>query len=209
VIPNQTFSYTIRYENVGEGTAYGVYVESELPALFDPNTLQIYDGGVFFSSHRILLWEVGELGPGVGGQVSFEVQVPPDAISGTVILANATVNFPSVPETTPTNDILTIVRDVVAYSQYVEAMGGFPVDIKLAGLTPTGSPLVFELVDEPLWGSLTGTPPNLIFTPMADFEGGDSFSFQVSDGINSSLPAQVSVRVTSPNRIYLPLVIRQ
>ena len=52
VIPNQTFSYTIRYENVGEGTAYGVYVESELPALFDPSTLQIHDGGVFFSPCR-------------------------------------------------------------------------------------------------------------------------------------------------------------
>ena len=208
VTPGQTISYTIRYENVGEGTAYGVYVESELPALYDPNSLDVHDGGIYLASPRVLLWDVGELGPGVGGQVSFEVQVPAEAVSGTVIVASATVYFPSVPETTPTNEVLSIVQDVVAHSQFVEATEGFPVMITLAGLSPAGNPLTFEILDEPLWGTLTGTLPSLVFTPAADYEGGDSFSFRVSDNLSISSPAQVSLQINAANRIYLPVVLR-
>ncbi|MBN1314333.1 MAG: Ig-like domain-containing protein, partial [Anaerolineales bacterium] len=174
---------------------------------FDAGTLQVHDAGVYFSSARTLLWEVGELGPGVGGKVHFTVQVPPDVVSGTVILAGATVYFPSVPETTPTNDVLSIVSDVVAYSQYVETMEGEPANITLAGLTPTGNPLTFEIVDEPFWGTMAGTLPSLVFTPTAGFEGGDSFSFRVNDGLNTSLPAQVSIQVNTGAESIPPEVL--
>jgi hypothetical protein len=208
VIPGQTVTYTIRYENLGAGTAYGVYVESELPAAYDPTTAQAHDGGLLLAGPRVLLWDVGELGPGEGGQVSFQVGVPADAVSGTVILADATVYFPSVPETTPTNQVVTVVRDVVAHAQFVETSEGIPVEITLAGQTPTGNPLAFKVVDEPLWGTLTGTLPALTYTPAAGYEGGDSFSFRVSDGSSASTPAQVSVEMTPWNRVYLPLVVR-
>lgn len=44
----------------------------------------------------------------MGGAVSFDVQVPSYALRGTVVVANATVYFPSVPETTPTGDVVSI-----------------------------------------------------------------------------------------------------
>ena len=67
IAPGQTITYTIAFENVGEGTAYGVFVDSQLPGLFDPGTLQIQGEGVYFSGSRTLMWEIGELGPGAGG----------------------------------------------------------------------------------------------------------------------------------------------
>ncbi|MEA3334858.1 MAG: Ig-like domain-containing protein [Chloroflexota bacterium] len=197
VTPNQTISYAISYENVGEGTAYGVHVESRLPEVFDPDTLLIHNDGVYFPSTRALVWQVGELASQAGGMASFEVQVPSDAISGTIIIANATVYFPSVPETTPTNDVVTIVGDVVGHTQLVETVEGTPVAITLSGHSPTGNPLTYDVERQPLNGELSGAPPNLTYTPADNFEGQDSLSFRVDDGVNTSLPAEVSILVTT------------
>jgi len=203
----QMISYTIEYENVGEGTAYAVYVESQLPELFDPASLQAHDGGVFFASTRTLLWHVGELASGAGGEVSFSVQVPLDAVSGTVIIANATVYFPSVPETTPTNDVVTVLGDVVAHAQRVETVEGTAVPVTLTGHTPTGNPLAFAVVVDPLNGALSGSPPDMVYTPADGFEGGDRFSFRVGDGVHTSLPAEVAIEVSTGVETIPPEVL--
>lgn len=195
--PGQTVSYTISFENVGEGNAYGVYVESRLPALYDASTLNLNDGGVYFPASRTLLWEVGELAPGAGGTTGFEVQVPAEAVSGTVVVASATVYFPSVPETTPTGDVVSIVQDVVAYSQRVGTTEEVPVPITLGGYTPSGNPLDFEVLVDPLNGVLAGSAPSIIYTPADGFEGADYFTFRVTDGLNTSLPATVMLVVQS------------
>ena len=205
--PGQTVSYTIAFENVGEGTAYGVFVESRLPELYDAGTLTVQDGGVYFPSARTLLWEVGELAPGAGGTVGFEVQVPVEALSGTVVVASATVYFPSVPETTPTGDVVSIVEDVVAYSQQVETVEGVPVPVTLAGYTPTGNPLDFQVVVDPLNGELSGSAPDLLYAPAGGFEGVDYVSFRVSDGLNTSLPVMVMVIVQTGAESEPPQVL--
>jgi uncharacterized repeat protein (TIGR01451 family) len=205
--PGQTVSYTIAFENVGEGTAYGVFVESRLPDLYDAGTLLLDDGGLYFPASRLLTWQVGELAPGAGGTVGFGVQVPTDALSGTVVVASATVYFPSVPETTPTGDVVSIVEDVVAYSQQVETTEGVPVPVTLTGYTPTGNPLAFQVAADPLHGELTGSAPNLIYTPAAGFEGVDYFTFRVSDGLNTSLPAMVMLTVQTGTESEPPEVL--
>jgi len=205
--PGQTIHYTIAFENVGEGTAYGVYVESRLPDLYDAGTLLLHDGGVYFPASRTLLWDVGELAPGAGGTASFEAHVPTDALSGTVVVANATVYFPSVPETTLTGDVVSIVEDVVAYSQQVETTEGVPVPVTLVGYTPTGSPLAFHVVADPLHGELSGSVPDLTYTPAAGFEGTDYFTFRVSDGLNTSLPAMVGLTVQTGSESEPPDVL--
>ena len=207
IAPGQTISYTISYENVGEGTAYGVFVESQLPDLFDADTLLIHDGGFFFPSSRILLWDVGELAPGAGGTVSFEVQVPVEALSGTIIIASGTVYFPSVPETTPTGDVVSIVEDVVAYSQQVETIEDVPVPVTLTGYTPSANPLAFTVVVDPLQGELSGVAPNLTYTPRSGFEGVDYFSFLASDGLITSFPATVELVVGTGAESESPIVL--
>jgi uncharacterized repeat protein (TIGR01451 family) len=195
MVPGQTISYTISYENVGEGTAYGVFVESRLPELFDANTLVLHEDGDYFAASRTLFWQVGELASGAGGTLSFEVQVPSSAPIGAVVVASATVYFTSVPETTPTGDVVSLVANVAAYSQQVETSEGVPVPIPLTGYTPTANPLAFAVVVGPLHGVLSGVAPALTYTPAAGFEGVDIFTFQVNDGLNTSIPAAVMLTV--------------
>jgi uncharacterized repeat protein (TIGR01451 family) len=187
-------SYTVQYENVGTGTAYGVYVEDRLSPLLDAGTLQIENGGFYFPASRTLYWPAGELGPGSGGSFDFRVQVPTATVSGTVIMNGATVYFPSVPETTPTGDVVTLVQDIVAYSQRVETNEGVPQPITLTGHSLAG-PLTYQVVAGPGSGTLSGTPPNLTYTPVPNFEGPDRFTFRVSDGVRQSRPVEVSIVV--------------
>jgi uncharacterized repeat protein (TIGR01451 family) len=197
VLPGQVITYTIEYENVGEGSAHGVYVESRLPAGLEENTLLVQEGGLYFDSSRMLLWEVGTLGPGEGGTVHFQVRVPLAAPSGTVFIASAVVYFPSVPEVTPTNDVVTMVGEVIGYPQGIETAEGVAVAITLAGDSPGGTPLQFTVTRPPGGGELSGSAPNLIYTPAENFEGADWFEFIVSDGEKKSLPAVVTILVNT------------
>ena len=58
--------------------------------------------------------------------------------------------------------------------------------------TSYGDPLTFTIVTSPRHGALSGTPPNLVFTPTPNFNGTDSFQFSVSDGVQTSRTATVS-----------------
>ena len=69
--------------------------------------------------------------------------------------------------------------------------------IQLSASDIDGDTLTYSIID-PLNGSLDGQAPNLTYTPTAGFIGLDSFTFTVSDGIESSLPATVSITIEEP-----------
>jgi len=72
--------------------------------------------------------------------------------------------------------------------------------ITLAGTDPENDSLTFEVVTQPEHGDLTGTAPNLTYTPDADYNGADSFTFKVNDGtLDSTTTATVSITVTPVN----------
>ncbi|MGJ8641629.1 MAG: Ig-like domain-containing protein [Opitutaceae bacterium] len=70
-------------------------------------------------------------------------------------------------------------------------------DILLTGTDSEGSTgnLTYSVADGPTNGILTGTAPDLTYSPNTDFVGADSFTFTVSDGVNFSVPATVSISV--------------
>ncbi|MDA8082726.1 MAG: FG-GAP-like repeat-containing protein [Nitrospiraceae bacterium] len=195
VVRGQTLTYTIEYQNVGAGTAYGVYVTAELDQHLDDSTLLIQNGGTYYAGIRTLHWLIGDLPPGQGGTVSYSVNVKSDAAIGAQIVGLAKVYFPSVPEITPTNPVVSFVRPVTALPQTIDAYSGTAVAVTLAGSDPTGNPLTYTLRTGPSMGGLTGTPPNLSYTSAAAFSGIDSFTYTVTDGITESDPATVSIRV--------------
>ncbi len=71
--------------------------------------------------------------------------------------------------------------------------------LTLTGSDPDGDPITFKLLDAPGHGSLSGTPPNLIYTPAPDYNGPDQFTFETSDGTLHSIKGTVSVTVNPVN----------
>ncbi|CAN5891254.1 hypothetical protein BH11VER1_BH11VER1_00780 [soil metagenome] len=72
-----------------------------------------------------------------------------------------------------------------------------PVAVTLAGADTNnpGGPLTFAVTGMPANGTLSGTVPNVIYTPNAGFYGTDTFSFTVNNGTLTSAPAGVAITV--------------
>jgi hypothetical protein len=66
--------------------------------------------------------------------------------------------------------------------------------------------LTYTVIDSPLNGSITGTAPNLSYTPAANFNGNDIISFTATDSTGKvSNTATVSITVISVNDIPLAI----
>ncbi len=204
--PGEWLTYTVEWENVGEGTAYGVYVESTLPEALDAETLRIGGGGTYFPQRRTILWEVGEVAGGAGGSATYTVRLPDSVPIGSVMVAEGVVYFPSVPETTPTNPVVTLVGEIAAHSGRITTTEGVPISVTLTGSSPLAVPLTCTLVQSPSHGTLLGTPPDLTYVPDAGFEGADTLDFTVSDGTRTSLPARMTILVGTGSEATPPSI---
>ncbi|QSQ12224.1 Ig-like domain-containing protein [Myxococcus landrumensis] len=68
---------------------------------------------------------------------------------------------------------------------------------KLLGGDVDGDVLQYRVLTQPAHGTLSGTAPDLTFTPEAGFSGSTSFTFDVFDGKVASAAATVQLNVTS------------
>ncbi len=80
-----------------------------------------------------------------------------------------------------------------ANSQTVTVISTAPEAVTLGGSDPTGLSLTYAIVTQPNFGTLSGTAPDLTYTPSADFPGADSFAFTVSNSYATSAPASVTI----------------
>ncbi len=86
-----------------------------------------------------------------------------------------------------------------ADDQNVSTNEATPVNITLTASDPEGDPLTYIILSGPSHGTLTGTPPNLTYTPAGGYFGPDSFTFKANDGNLDSNVATVSITVNSVN----------
>ena len=107
---------------------------------------------------------------------------------GELTSAPATVSI-TVNEVVPPNEPPTATGSSVVTDEDVA------VAVMLAGSDPEGATLSFAVGSQPAHGTLSGSAPNLTYTPAAGFFGTDSFTFTVSDGELTSAPATVSITV--------------
>ncbi|MFN2302289.1 MAG: Ig-like domain-containing protein, partial [Anaerolineales bacterium] len=70
------------------------------------------------------------------------------------------------------------------------------VELVLLGSDLEGDALTYVIVDDPDHGTLSGTAPNLLYTPESGYIGEDAFTYKVNDGTLDSDPALVSITVT-------------
>ena len=81
----------------------------------------------------------------------------------------------------------------VAISQSVKTDRS--VGITLSASSPKGVPLTCRLLSVPRHGTLSGTCPNLTYTPDLDYAGTDRFTFRENDGTADSNTASVGITI--------------
>ena len=124
---------------------------------------------------------------GYGGADSFTFKVN-DGVSDSA--SNATVSI----------TVSSSNHAPVATAQTISTNEDTGKAITLAGTDEDGDALTFSMVTSPAHGVLSGTIPNLTYTPTGNFHGADSFTFRVNDGLTySSTSATVSITVVSIN----------
>ncbi len=84
----------------------------------------------------------------------------------------------------------------VADDQTVTTNIDTAVGITLTGSDANGDPLTYTVTSQPLHGTLSGTAPNLTYTPDTGYNGTDTFKFKVNDGTVDSNEATVTINVT-------------
>jgi hypothetical protein len=85
----------------------------------------------------------------------------------------------------------------VADDKAVSTNEGTPVAVTLTASDADGNSLTYAVVAGPSNGMLSGTAPDLTYTPAAGYSGPDSFTYNANDGTDSSNTATVSITVTA------------
>ncbi|MBD0258160.1 MAG: putative Ig domain-containing protein, partial [Cytophagales bacterium] len=98
---------------------------------------------------------------------------------------------------TPLGGFVIQKNPLVANGQSVSTTEDTPKALTLTGAG--GSPLTYTIVTPPKHGKLGGTGNLRTYSPNADFEGNDSFTFVVSVGCLASAPATVNISVSAVN----------
>ena len=109
---------------------------------------------------------------------------------GTTWNPGAVLNFTTAP-TTATNTA------PVANDQSVSTSVNAPVAITLTASDADHDALTYATTSSPTNGTLSGTAPNLTYTPNASYTGSDSFTFTANDGTATSNTATVSITVSA------------
>src|SRR5437588_812801 len=111
------------------------------------------------------------------------------ANDGTVDSAAATVSL----------TVVHVNHAPVAAAQIVTAAEDTAKAVVLTATDADGDPLTYSVVAGPTHGALSGTAPNLTYTPALNYNGPDTFTFNVNDGTVDSTAATVSLTITAVN----------
>ena len=95
---------------------------------------------------------------------------------------------------------VTAVNDApVASDQAVATNEDTAKAITLSATDAEGSPLTYAIGTGPAHGTLSGAAPTVTYTPAANYNGPDSFTYKANDGALDSNVATVTITVTAVN----------
>jgi streptogramin lyase len=86
-----------------------------------------------------------------------------------------------------------------ANSKILTTFEDTPTQIVLSGRDPDGDALSYRVLISPTHGTLSGSPPNLTYTPKSNYSGSDSLVFTVRDASVESPPAVIQINIIPVN----------
>ncbi|MEI6211067.1 MAG: Ig-like domain-containing protein [bacterium] len=121
-------------------------------------------------------------------------------VTGTIVFNNATFGDPINGESKAGYyKVVAGNQPPTANAQAVTTAENTAKAITLTGSDPEGSNLTYTVLASPAHGTLSGTGASRTYTPAANYNGSDSFTFKVNDGALDSAVATVSITVTAAN----------
>jgi hypothetical protein len=120
--------------------------------------------------------------PGYSGSDNFTFRTNDGHLNSDVVTVSITV-------TSSTN------HAPMANGQAVSTKEDTAVTITLTAMDADRNPLTYSIVDSPAHGSLSGTAPEVTYTPVAKFTGSDIFTFKTNDGTDDSNIAMITIAV--------------
>lgn len=214
-IPNLTYTPNIGFEGIDTFTVAVENVTGEsrtaTMTMNVVNTLVLYAGpyGVVFNQPNPLYLSID------GGVPPYNVVVDSQPANGVItgtwpdLIYTPDFNFrdtdavdltvtDSVGAQVTENVSLIIVTDLFVEDRFVVATYDTPLDITLIA-TGGREPYVFSSISTPNAGTLTGTAPNLVYTPPAgEVDVDTSFTFDVTDADNWQASGIIYVLVREP-----------
>jgi predicted outer membrane repeat protein len=198
--PGQTINSTSRYQP--HKTTPPTGCEAYPP---DPGSQTI--SALYLQPTAITLTAVNGVAP-----YTFAITQPPTkgTLSGTIPNLTYTTNIDvmgsdsfTFTATNNTGEVATgtvtinIVSDIAATDQMISVPhdAGTPITL---GATGGIAPLGFTITTLPQHGTLSGTTPNLIYTPAFPYHGADSFTFTVTDQGNFTDTGTIAITVVNP-----------
>jgi hypothetical protein len=121
---------------------------------------------------------------GFSGTDSFTFKASDGKLDSNIAMVSITVNSAGIANNTP-----------LASSQTVGLNEGESKSLTLVATDADADNLNYVVISQPSHGTLSGSAPNLSYTPTNGFSGTDSFTFKVNDGKKDSNIATVSLNV--------------
>ncbi|MCP5098571.1 MAG: tandem-95 repeat protein [Chloroflexi bacterium] len=115
-----------------------------------------------------------------------------------IITLSFTVTDKDGDSSSDTVQITVVNRMPVANDQNLDTDEDTALPITLTASDDDNDALTYSVLSQPSNGTLSGAAPNLTYSPDADFNGSDSFTFQVNDGLVDSNVATVDI-IVNPN----------
>lgn len=138
-----------------------------------------------------------DLSWGPFGTAELHLEYLPTGSGKVTVRGVITATDPSDPDISNNSRIWTFTNAPPEAHDHLLTLGiGTTANCILNGWDPNGDTLTYTLISLPTKGTLSGTPPDLIYTPTPNSSGWDSFNFVVNDGQNESPPATVRLYIT-------------
>lgn len=155
------------------------------------------------SSNGTLLPNSNIVISGTGASRSVVLTPAPDQTGSTVITLTVTDGGGLIAQTLYTLTVNPVNDAPVALAQNLGVLFNTPKSLTLNATDVEGDALTYS-PSAPSHGSISGTPPQLIYTPTTGFAGTDSFTFTADDGPLTSVPATVTLTIdTTPPAVAI------